>query len=308
MPMEPAPIRAVRNPVTAGAPKAGRARCLRTRADGDLRYPVRWTGRQAVVTLPQHIDTSNAGQIREQLLWIINRGAAVLIADLTRTLSCDYSGADALARAHHRAIANGTELRLAVTADAVRRVLTLNGFDRLIAVYPDLDAAVAAGAGHREQPARPADPAARAGELLDGTAASVFNVGLILQAASDLPPAPTAQPITEALVRLDDVVREIRHHVLAERGQQMQPGLAWRRPPEGDEQVEPTAHRTALLHQRVAQTARAVRSAAADTAALLEQRADLLAQPARIDYPTEIKRWHVIADEAAQMAERWQRP
>jgi anti-anti-sigma factor len=153
-PMEPASMRAPRNPVTADDPKAGRARSLRTTVDGDLRYPVQWTGQQAVVTLPQHIDTANARQIREQLLWIINRGAAVLIADLTTTLSCDYSGADALARAHRRAIANGTELRLAVTADAVRRVLTLNGVDRLIAIYPDLDAAVAALAGRREQTTR----------------------------------------------------------------------------------------------------------------------------------------------------------
>jgi anti-anti-sigma factor len=155
-PMEPASTRAAPNPVTADDPKAGRVPTLRLTADGDLRYPVQWTGQQAVVTLPQHIDTSNASQIREQLLWIINRGAAVLIADLTGTLSCDYSGADALARAHHRAIANGTELRLAVTANAVRRVLTLNGLDRLIAIYPDLDAA-AAGAARREQPTRPAD-------------------------------------------------------------------------------------------------------------------------------------------------------
>jgi anti-anti-sigma regulatory factor len=63
--------------------------------------PVRWTGQQALVTLPQHIDSANADQIREQLLWIVNRGAAVLIADLTGTLSCDYAGADTLARAHH---------------------------------------------------------------------------------------------------------------------------------------------------------------------------------------------------------------
>ena len=76
--------------------------------------PVQWTGRQAVVTLPQHIDGSNADQIREQLLWIINRGAAVLIVDLTGTVSCDYAGADALARVHDRAVADGTELRLAV--------------------------------------------------------------------------------------------------------------------------------------------------------------------------------------------------
>ena len=37
-------------------------------------YPVQWNGRQAVVALPEHIDVSNASQIREELLWIINRG------------------------------------------------------------------------------------------------------------------------------------------------------------------------------------------------------------------------------------------
>jgi len=55
----------------------------------------------------------------------------------------------------------------------------------------------------------------------------------------------------------------------------------------------------------VAQTARGIRSAAADAAALLEQRADFLGQPTAIDYPTEIKRWRVLADQAAQVAECW---
>ena len=81
-------------------------------------YPVQWAGRQAVVTLPENIDSSNADQVREQLLRVINRGAAVLIADLTGTISCDYSGADALARAYHRAVANGTQLRLVVTTES----------------------------------------------------------------------------------------------------------------------------------------------------------------------------------------------
>ena len=45
--------------------------------------PVRWAGRQAVVTLPEHIDVSNAGQVREELLSVINRGDAALIADMT---------------------------------------------------------------------------------------------------------------------------------------------------------------------------------------------------------------------------------
>jgi anti-anti-sigma factor len=108
--------------------------------------PVRWTGRQAVITLPEHIDVSNAGPIREELLSVINRGAEVLIADLTATISCDHAGADALVRAYHRAVISGTVLRLAVTAQIVRRVLSLDGLDRLVSIYPSLEAATAASA------------------------------------------------------------------------------------------------------------------------------------------------------------------
>ena len=108
-------------------------------------YPVRWMGRQAVVALPEHIDVSNASQIREELLWVINRGAVALIADMTGTLSCDHSGADAVMRAYQRALASGTQLRLVVTAPIVRRVLEVSGLDRLIPVYPSLEAATAAG-------------------------------------------------------------------------------------------------------------------------------------------------------------------
>jgi anti-anti-sigma factor len=107
-------------------------------------YPVRWTGRQAVVVLPEHIDVSNAGPIREEFLSLINRGAKSLIADLTATISCDHAGADTFARAHKRAVVSGTELRLVVTAQIVRRMLSINGLDRLVAVYPSLDAATAA--------------------------------------------------------------------------------------------------------------------------------------------------------------------
>lgn len=103
-------------------------------------------GRQAVVTLPEHIDVSNASQIREELLTVINRGAAAVIADMTATVSCDHAGADAVARAYQRAVVSGTQLRLVVTAPVVRRVLSLSGLDRLVSIYPSLDAAIAAGA------------------------------------------------------------------------------------------------------------------------------------------------------------------
>ena len=106
-------------------------------------YPVRWAGKQAIVTLPEDIDLSNAGQIREQLLTVINRGAAVLIADMTATISCDYAGAEAVIRAHQRAVISGTDLRLVVTAQIVRRVLSYNGLDRLVSIYPSLEAAQA---------------------------------------------------------------------------------------------------------------------------------------------------------------------
>ena len=106
--------------------------------------PVQWTGRQAVVALPEHIGLSNAGLIREELLSVINRGATALIADMTATISCDHAGADAVARAFQRAVISGTELRLVVTAQIVRRVLGINGLDRLVSIYPSLKAATAA--------------------------------------------------------------------------------------------------------------------------------------------------------------------
>ena len=105
-----------------------------------------WTGQQAVMTLPEQIDVSNAGQIREALLSAINNGAESLIADMSATISCDYAGADAVVRAYQRAILTGTELRLVVTAQIVRRVLSTSGLDRLVAIYPSLESATAARA------------------------------------------------------------------------------------------------------------------------------------------------------------------
>jgi hypothetical protein len=53
------------------------------------------------------------------------------------------------------AAASGTQLRLAVTSEAVRRVLIRNGLDRLIPIYSSLEAAVAAAAPVAAVPVRP---------------------------------------------------------------------------------------------------------------------------------------------------------
>jgi len=107
-------------------------------------FPVHWTGRQAQVVLPAHIDVSNAGQIRETLLAVVNQGAEALIADMTATVSCDHAGADAVARAYQRAVVSRTELRLVVTSEVVLRMLGMTGVGRLVPAYPSVEAALAA--------------------------------------------------------------------------------------------------------------------------------------------------------------------
>ena len=107
-------------------------------------YPVWWTGRQALVALPEHIDVSNAGQIRDELLAVIDRDAEALIVDMTATLSCDHAGVDAVARAYQRAVVSRTELRLVVTSEVVLRMLDMTDVGRLVPVYPSVESALAA--------------------------------------------------------------------------------------------------------------------------------------------------------------------
>ncbi len=120
-------------------------------------YPVRWVGRRALVALPEHIDGSNAGQIREELLSVINRGAEALIVDMTATTSCDHAGADAVARAYQRAVVSRTELRLVVTSGVVLRMLGMTGVGRLVPVYPSVEAALAARSPAASAVLMPAD-------------------------------------------------------------------------------------------------------------------------------------------------------
>jgi anti-anti-sigma factor len=130
----------------------------------DSSLPVEWHGRQAVVALPEHMDLGNAGQLRDRLLALINRGAAVVILDMTSTTSCDHAGMDAIARAYQRAAINGTPLRLAVAAPMIRRTLSIEGLDRLVSIFPTVSATLAAG------PQPDDEPAAGAGRAGDGRA------------------------------------------------------------------------------------------------------------------------------------------
>ncbi len=107
--------------------------------------PVAWAGLRAVVAFPEHVDVSNAARVREQLLAAFDRGAAVVIADMSATASCEHAGIDVLARAYQQAAVRRAELRLVATAPAVRRLLAAQGLDRLVPVYSSVEAAIAAG-------------------------------------------------------------------------------------------------------------------------------------------------------------------
>ncbi|HEY1623565.1 MAG TPA: STAS domain-containing protein [Streptosporangiaceae bacterium] len=101
-----------------------------------------WSDQTVVVTLPGEVDITNADAIREELLSVINQGAEIMIADMSKTRFCDSAGVSTLVRAFRRATSSGTKMRLAVGGLAVERVLTLTGVDRLIEVYPSVGAAL----------------------------------------------------------------------------------------------------------------------------------------------------------------------
>ena len=109
-------------------------------------YRVLWDGPVAVLTMPEEIDITNADETREQLLTIVNQGATVLVADMSRTTFCDSAGITALVRAFRRANEGGTKFRLVAACPAVLRVLEITGVDRLIDVFGTLSEALGSSA------------------------------------------------------------------------------------------------------------------------------------------------------------------
>jgi anti-anti-sigma factor len=98
--------------------------------------PVLWVDNAAVVSAPAQIDAVNVGDLLGCLLTVICHGPAVLIVDLTATTFCDSAAVHALVQAFKEARAAGVELRLAVGAPAVSRLLEITGVDQLIGTYP----------------------------------------------------------------------------------------------------------------------------------------------------------------------------
>jgi len=109
----------------------------------DVRFPVEVVRGIPVVGTPEEIDITNAAELRTALLEASADGPVTLVVDMTRTLFCDSAGLHALVGAHRRALAEDGAVVLAVSTEAVRRILALTGLDTAIPVFASLAEALA---------------------------------------------------------------------------------------------------------------------------------------------------------------------
>ena len=99
---------------------------------------VSWSGRHAIVAMPEEIDLGNSADVGEQLTTVAGQSPELVTADLTSTVFCDSAGVYVLTRAHELVSANGGELRLALGDSPVARIFQLTGLDKIMPVYRDV--------------------------------------------------------------------------------------------------------------------------------------------------------------------------
>jgi anti-anti-sigma factor len=108
---------------------------------------VRWSGRHAVVTMPDEIDLMNSGYLADLLAAVVAQSPQTITVDLTATSFCDSAGIGVLARTHELATSNGGELRIALGHSPVARIIQLVGLDQIVPVFPDVEHSLDAPSG-----------------------------------------------------------------------------------------------------------------------------------------------------------------
>jgi anti-sigma B factor antagonist len=98
---------------------------------------VRWVGSVAVAAVPAEVDLTNAQEILESLLSVVDDRPSMLVVDMTLTEFCDSAGAAALMQVQRTSAFAQVPLQLAAS-EPVARILSLLGLDRLIDVQPAL--------------------------------------------------------------------------------------------------------------------------------------------------------------------------
>lgn len=133
-----------------------------------------------LVELPQRVDRSNAGQVRDELLAVTDQRVLVLLIDMTGTTVCDHHCGDALTWAFQRTLVRGIELRLIVNTESVLRVLAVCGLDRLVPVCGTAQSALAATAPADIPPVPPAPEGTAAASAVSRIPAGDIGVEIAL--------------------------------------------------------------------------------------------------------------------------------
>lgn len=126
-----------------------------------------WTGRRAVVAFPDRVDKRLATRMGEQFRDVLNRGARLVIADMSETAWCDPACAEMLIRVYQKALIDQAELRLVVSTAAVAQLVRAAGLDRLVSVFPSLRAATSDDQREAASLVSPAGQAEDTAALLD---------------------------------------------------------------------------------------------------------------------------------------------
>ncbi|MCW2935132.1 MAG: Anti-anti-sigma regulatory factor (antagonist of anti-sigma factor)-like protein [Actinomycetia bacterium] len=103
---------------------------------------------RTIVRLRDALDIDAAHELRERLIDVLDRGAGLLVLDLSGVPSCDVVGLAVLIGTQRRARQRGIEVRLAAPSPAVVKVLSSTGLYRSFTICPDDSGALASELGH----------------------------------------------------------------------------------------------------------------------------------------------------------------
>jgi len=116
-----------------------------------------------VIAAPAALDLRSADVLHTTLLHLGAAGHVTIVVDMSATTTCGAAGRAELGRAYQHAVAEGGDLRLVVSADALAELLGHGGLARVIRHYQTVADAVAETPAVRIVPFRPARAARAAG-------------------------------------------------------------------------------------------------------------------------------------------------
>jgi len=98
----------------------------------------------AVVAVGGEVDVYSAPTLKEQFVGLVRAGSATLVVDLTGVTFLDSTGLGALVEARALTGDAGGSLSIVCTHERILKLFTITGLDGVFAIYPTVDAALAA--------------------------------------------------------------------------------------------------------------------------------------------------------------------